>query len=169
MPAEVFTIVLVIILIIFSSQFSWCLESPDKQFKISVPDGWKHRIIKDGNNRFYIILTSSWEGGMQVIGNEAKNFKTIEHIMEKVIVELKEEYPDYKTSNREYLKLKGMPAVKWRGVFKHEEYKEKFKTQNLLVLYKGKYYRFAAISKTENDQKKMVDIFERWIGSIEWH
>ena len=146
------------------------LQSPDNQFEISIPDGWKSSVMREGDNLFFIMLTSPphFQAAMQAVGNKEDKASTPEQLMQKVVADLKTEYPDYAVKKVERGTWKGVPSIKWLGTFKHADYQAQFQVHNLLVIRNGKFYRFAAAAKSGESFYKVTHTFEKWIGTIKW-
>lgn len=160
-------------LIVFISSNSIVLgiQSPDKQFEISMPDGWKSSVMREGDRLFYIMLLSPppLQAAMQAVGDKAEKSETLDQIMQKIIKDLKSEYPDYTVKKIERTPWKGVQSILWHGTFKNEEYQAQFNVRNLLVIRNGKFYRFAATAKIGDNWEKLAPVFEKWIGTIQWH
>lgn len=146
------------------------LQSPDNQFEINIPDGWKSSVMREGDNIFFIMLTPPpyFQAAMQAVGNKTDNAATPEQLMQNVIADLKNEYPDYIVKKIERGKWKGVPSIKWQGTFKHTDYQAQFQVNNLLVVRNGRFYRFAAAAKAGEAFDTVAPIFEKWIGTIQW-
>lgn len=146
------------------------LQSPDKQFEINIPDGWKSSVMREGDSLFFIMLTSppNFQAAMQAVGNNADKASTPEQLMQKVVADLKTEYPDYMIKKVERGTWKGVPSIKWLGTFKHADYQAQFQVHNLLVVRNGKFYRFAAAAKSGESFDKVTQIFLKWVGTIQW-
>lgn len=147
---------------------AWGMASPDAQFTLLVPDGWKASVLKEGEHQFYIMLSPppGMTAAMQAMGDQARKGETLDQVMQRVVADLKGEYPDYAAKNVQHTTWHGLPAVRWIGSFKHEEYRTDFQVRNLLVLRKGKFYRFAAASRAGDILVNPT--YEKWIESIQW-